>query len=119
MHTCGLKVDTNDPEWYKSLSKVLRKIKGASYTINAEEGMVYITGAPEEVEIRQICRHLQGQNWRPHHVRHQYRSRNYDGTTTTCTLQLAQPSSSSSSSSLSSYASLLSAAKTVHHLPLQ
>ncbi|KAK2639921.1 hypothetical protein Ddye_027716 [Dipteronia dyeriana] len=42
--TCGLKVDTNDPEWYKSLSKILRKIKGASYTINAEDGMTYITG---------------------------------------------------------------------------
>ncbi|KAK1583204.1 hypothetical protein Q3G72_021805 [Acer saccharum] len=44
-------MDTNDPEWYKSLSKVLRKIKGASYTINAEEGMVYITGRAEPKKL--------------------------------------------------------------------
>ncbi|XP_031271431.1 uncharacterized protein LOC116129841 [Pistacia vera] len=42
--TCGLKVDTSDPGWYKSMTKILRKIKGASYNINVEEGMAYITG---------------------------------------------------------------------------
>ncbi|KAI9186133.1 hypothetical protein LWI28_014075 [Acer negundo] len=49
--TCGLKVDTNDPEWYKSLSKILRKIKGASYTINAEDGMTYITGRADPSKL--------------------------------------------------------------------
>lgn len=28
MQTCGLKVDTNDPAWFSSMTKVLRKIKG-------------------------------------------------------------------------------------------
>ncbi|KAK3199912.1 hypothetical protein Dsin_023327 [Dipteronia sinensis] len=46
----------NDLEWYKSLSKVLRKIKGASYTINAEEGMAYITGRADPRKLLRMLK---------------------------------------------------------------
>ncbi|CAK7346051.1 unnamed protein product [Dovyalis caffra] len=42
--SCGLKVDTRDPKWHKTLTKVLKRIRGVSYTIDAEEGTALITG---------------------------------------------------------------------------
>ncbi|CAF2019012.1 BnaC07g32010D [Brassica napus] len=42
--TCGFKVNTNSPEWHKSMTKILKKIKGGSFWIDVEEGMAYVTG---------------------------------------------------------------------------
>ncbi|KAJ4725211.1 Metal ion binding protein [Melia azedarach] len=58
--TCGLKVNTNDPGWYKSMTKVLKKIKGASYTIDVEEGMAYVTG---RVNPTKLLRKLKSGNY--------------------------------------------------------
>ncbi|KAB5568054.1 hypothetical protein DKX38_001847 [Salix brachista] len=40
----GLKVETKDPEWHRTLTKVLKRIKGVSYAIDVEQGMAYIRG---------------------------------------------------------------------------
>ncbi|XVF89330.1 hypothetical protein PTKIN_Ptkin19aG0121300 [Pterospermum kingtungense] len=42
--TIGLKVNTQSPGWHESLTKVLKQIKGATYTIDAEEGMALVSG---------------------------------------------------------------------------
>ncbi|KAJ6414345.1 hypothetical protein OIU84_007042 [Salix udensis] len=42
--SCGLKVETKDPEWHRTLTKVLKRIKGVSYAIDVEQGMAYIRG---------------------------------------------------------------------------
>ncbi|KAJ4851209.1 hypothetical protein Tsubulata_032758 [Turnera subulata] len=42
--SCGMKVDTQTPGRYKNLTKLLKKINGVSYSIDAEAGMAYITG---------------------------------------------------------------------------
>ncbi|VVA33024.1 PREDICTED: heavy metal-associated isoprenylated plant [Prunus dulcis] len=42
--TCGLKVDTKSGGWHKCLTKMLKKIRGASYNVDAEAGMAYISG---------------------------------------------------------------------------
>ncbi|KAJ6921017.1 heavy metal-associated isoprenylated plant protein 32 [Populus alba x Populus x berolinensis] len=43
LQSCGLKVDTTSPNWHKTLTKVLKRIKGISYSIDAEQGMALIT----------------------------------------------------------------------------
>ncbi|XP_019058959.1 PREDICTED: uncharacterized protein LOC109116996 [Tarenaya hassleriana] len=42
--TCGFKVNTNSPGWHKSLTKILKKIKGGNFAIDVEEGVAYVTG---------------------------------------------------------------------------
>ncbi|CAG7883509.1 hypothetical protein HID58_012063 [Brassica napus] len=42
--TCGFKVNTNSPEWHKSMTKILKKIKGGNFWIDVDEGMAYVTG---------------------------------------------------------------------------
>ncbi|KAJ6708640.1 METAL ION-BINDING PROTEIN [Salix koriyanagi] len=42
--SCGLKVETTDPEWHRTLTKVLKRIKGVSYAIDVEQGMAYVRG---------------------------------------------------------------------------
>ncbi|KAF3592163.1 hypothetical protein DY000_02026457 [Brassica cretica] len=42
--TCGFRVNTNSPEWHKSMTKILKKIKGGSFWIDVDEGMAYVTG---------------------------------------------------------------------------
>ncbi|XP_050380055.1 heavy metal-associated isoprenylated plant protein 32-like [Argentina anserina] len=42
--TCVLKLDTNTKGWHKTISKVLRTIEGASYSIDTETGTVTVTG---------------------------------------------------------------------------
>ncbi|GAV64011.1 hypothetical protein CFOL_v3_07529 [Cephalotus follicularis] len=49
--TCGFKVNTQSPKWYTSLRKVLKEINGASYSIDVEEGMAYITGKVNPVSL--------------------------------------------------------------------
>lgn len=34
LQTCGFKVNTNSPEWHKSMNKILKKIKGLFFDIN-------------------------------------------------------------------------------------
>ncbi|KAL9294596.1 hypothetical protein AtEden1_Chr3g0206991 [Arabidopsis thaliana] len=42
--TCGFKVNTSSPEWHKSMTKILKKIKGGNFWIDVDEGMAYVTG---------------------------------------------------------------------------
>ncbi|KAJ7947572.1 putative Metal ion-binding protein [Quillaja saponaria] len=53
--TCGLKVDTQSRGWDRTMNRILRKIKGASYDLDAEQGMMYVTG---KVDPRRILRKL-------------------------------------------------------------
>ncbi|KAM1026512.1 hypothetical protein ACFX13_040139 [Malus domestica] len=53
--TCGLKVDTKTGGWHKCLTKMLKKIQGASYNVDAEAGMAYISG---KVDPRKLLRRL-------------------------------------------------------------
>ncbi|KAL6135903.1 hypothetical protein ACLB2K_068128 [Fragaria x ananassa] len=42
--TCQLKLDTNAKGWHKTISKVLKTIEGASYSIDMQNGSVTVTG---------------------------------------------------------------------------
>ncbi|XP_054817073.1 heavy metal-associated isoprenylated plant protein 32-like [Prosopis cineraria] len=49
--TCGLKVDTRCKGWDRTMGKLLKKIKGVSYDLDAEEGMIYISGKVDPQKI--------------------------------------------------------------------
>ncbi|KAI9116316.1 hypothetical protein K1719_012483 [Acacia pycnantha] len=56
--TCGLKVDTRCKGWDITMGKILKKIKGVSYDLDAEEGMIYISGKVDPQKIlRKITKH--------------------------------------------------------------
>ncbi|KAK4285468.1 hypothetical protein QN277_002162 [Acacia crassicarpa] len=56
--TCGLKVDTKCKGWDRTMCKILKKIKGVSYDLDAEEGMIYISGKVDPQKIlREITKH--------------------------------------------------------------
>ncbi|OMO83662.1 hypothetical protein CCACVL1_11294 [Corchorus capsularis] len=42
--TCGIKVDPKSTDWCVSITKILKKLKGARYTIDAEQGMALVSG---------------------------------------------------------------------------
>ncbi|KAM3729340.1 hypothetical protein ACB098_12G004000 [Castanea mollissima] len=48
---CALKVDTSSSGWHNTMVKVLKKISGVVYDIDAEEGMAYITGKADPHKI--------------------------------------------------------------------
>ncbi|XP_021823135.1 heavy metal-associated isoprenylated plant protein 32-like [Prunus avium] len=45
--SCQLKLDTSTPGWHKTMTKVLSKIKGVSYTIDAQAGIAHVSGTIE------------------------------------------------------------------------
>ncbi|TYH46446.1 hypothetical protein ES332_D11G335900v1 [Gossypium tomentosum] len=47
----GLRVDPQSPGWYESLTKILKTIKGATYTIDAEQGMAFVSGRADSKSI--------------------------------------------------------------------
>ncbi|XP_017635875.1 uncharacterized protein LOC108477918 [Gossypium arboreum] len=47
----GLRVDPQSPGWYENLTKILKLIKGATYTIDAEQGMALISGLANSKSI--------------------------------------------------------------------
>ncbi|KAJ1422026.1 putative metal ion-binding protein [Sesbania bispinosa] len=49
--TCALKVDTRGKGWYETTSKILGKIRGVSYNLDAEKGMIYISGKVDPHKI--------------------------------------------------------------------
>ncbi|KAK2378889.1 hydroxyproline-rich glycoprotein family protein [Trifolium repens] len=56
--SCALKVDTNCKGWSDTITKILKKIKGLSYSFDQKEGMVYIQGKSDSQKImRMIARH--------------------------------------------------------------
>ncbi|BBH02092.1 Leucine-rich repeat protein kinase family protein, partial [Prunus dulcis] len=55
IQTCGVKIDTNSDGWHKCLTKMLKKIQGASYNVDAEGGMAYVSG---KVNPRKLIRRL-------------------------------------------------------------
>ncbi|KAJ4829553.1 hypothetical protein Tsubulata_017163 [Turnera subulata] len=49
--SCALKVDTKTSGWFKTITKVLKKIAGLHYNIDAETGMAYISGRVDPNKI--------------------------------------------------------------------
>ncbi|KAA3472553.1 SKI family transcriptional corepressor 2-like [Gossypium australe] len=47
----GLRVDPQYPGWYESLTKILKTIKGATYTIDAEQGLAFVSGRANSKSI--------------------------------------------------------------------
>ncbi|MBA0730848.1 hypothetical protein Golax_022768, partial [Gossypium laxum] len=47
----GLRVHPQSPGWYESLTKILKTIKGATYTIDAEQGMAFVSGRANSKSI--------------------------------------------------------------------
>ncbi|KAE8677742.1 hypothetical protein F3Y22_tig00111502pilonHSYRG00015 [Hibiscus syriacus] len=47
----GLRVNPQSPGWYESLTKILNLIKGATYTIDAEQGMALVSGRANSKSI--------------------------------------------------------------------
>ncbi|TYJ11837.1 hypothetical protein E1A91_A11G304400v1 [Gossypium mustelinum] len=47
----GLRVDPQSPGWYESLTKILKTIKGATYTIDVEQGMAFVSGRANSKSI--------------------------------------------------------------------
>ncbi|KAH1083800.1 hypothetical protein J1N35_023561 [Gossypium stocksii] len=47
----GLRVDPQSPGWYENLTKILKTIKGATYTIDAEQGIAFISGRANSKSI--------------------------------------------------------------------
>ncbi|WJX30550.1 hypothetical protein P8452_19075 [Trifolium repens] len=56
--SCALKVDTNYKGWSNTVTKILRKIRGLSYSFDQKEGMIYIQGKVDSQKImRMVGRH--------------------------------------------------------------
>ncbi|XP_022716803.1 uncharacterized protein LOC111275628 [Durio zibethinus] len=49
--TLGLRVNPQSPGWYESLTKVLKNIKGAAYTVDGEQGMALVPGSANSKSI--------------------------------------------------------------------
>ncbi|CAB4298153.1 unnamed protein product [Prunus armeniaca] len=43
-YTCCEKLDTSSSGWHKTMTEVLSKIKGVSYTIDAQAGIAHVSG---------------------------------------------------------------------------
>ncbi|KAL5746642.1 hypothetical protein ACOSP7_027788 [Xanthoceras sorbifolium] len=49
--TCALKIDTQTAGWHKSLIKMLTNIDGVTYSIDAQQGIAYISGKVDPGKI--------------------------------------------------------------------
>ncbi|XP_010485334.1 PREDICTED: uncharacterized protein LOC104763689 [Camelina sativa] len=58
--TCGFKVDTKSPAWYKSMTKILNKIKGGNFSLDADEGMAYVSGRGDPIELLKLVGSIKG-----------------------------------------------------------
>ncbi|EOA25458.1 hypothetical protein CARUB_v10018796mg [Capsella rubella] len=74
--TCGFKVNTNSPEWHKSMTKILKKIKGGNFWIDVDEGMAYVTGQGDPKKLLKLMGSKRGKDAEMAFVRtgthHQY-----------------------------------------------
>ncbi|KAL1199710.1 hypothetical protein V5N11_012979 [Cardamine amara subsp. amara] len=52
--TCGFKVNTNSPDWHKSMTKILKKVKGGNFWIDVDEGMAYVTGQGDPKKLLKL-----------------------------------------------------------------
>ncbi|KAG7560413.1 hypothetical protein ISN45_Aa05g019470 [Arabidopsis thaliana x Arabidopsis arenosa] len=60
--TCGFKVNTNSPEWHKSMTKILKKIKGGNFWIDVDEGMAYVTGQGDPNKLLKLMGSKRGKD---------------------------------------------------------
>ncbi|KAJ0248881.1 Metal ion-binding protein [Hirschfeldia incana] len=60
--TCGFKVNTNSPEWHKSMTKILKKIRGGSFWIDVDEGMAYVTGQGDPNKLLKLMASRKGKD---------------------------------------------------------
>ncbi|KAL1199709.1 hypothetical protein V5N11_012978 [Cardamine amara subsp. amara] len=60
--TCGFKVNTNSPEWHKSMTKILKKIKGGNFWIDVDEGMAYVTGQGDPKKLLKLMGSRRGKD---------------------------------------------------------
>ncbi|XP_010478735.1 PREDICTED: SKI family transcriptional corepressor 2-like [Camelina sativa] len=58
--TCGFKVDTKSPSWHKSMTKVLKKIKGGNFSLDTDEGMAYVSGRGDPKELLKVVGSMNG-----------------------------------------------------------
>lgn len=87
LQTCGFKVNTNSPEWHKSMTKILKKIKGlflfykhiyrtflytqslffwlclgGNFWIDVDEGMAYVTGQGDPNKLLKLMGSKRGKD---------------------------------------------------------
>ncbi|CAH8364461.1 unnamed protein product [Eruca vesicaria subsp. sativa] len=60
--TCGFKVNTSSPEWHKSMTKILKKIKGGNFWIDVDEGMAYVTGQGDPKKLLKLMASRRGKD---------------------------------------------------------
>ncbi|XP_010503778.1 PREDICTED: uncharacterized protein LOC104780933 [Camelina sativa] len=60
--TCGFKVNTNSPEWHKSMTKILKKIRGGNFWIDVDEGMAYVTGQGDPNKLLKLMGSKRGKD---------------------------------------------------------
>ncbi|CAH2064427.1 unnamed protein product, partial [Thlaspi arvense] len=60
--TCGFKVNTSSPEWHKSMTKILKKIKGGNFWIDVDEGMAYVTGQGDPNKLLKLMGSRRGKD---------------------------------------------------------
>ncbi|KAF2588790.1 hypothetical protein F2Q70_00040701 [Brassica cretica] len=60
--TCGFKVNTSSPEWHKSMTKILKKIKGGNFWIDVDEGMAYVTGQGDPNKLLKLMASRKGKD---------------------------------------------------------
>ncbi|PNY08146.1 hypothetical protein L195_g004659 [Trifolium pratense] len=75
--SCALKVDTSCRGWSQTMTRILKKFRGLSYSFDQKEGMVYIQGKVDSQKImRMVARNgrkvelcwmnsVQGNNYAP------------------------------------------------------
>ncbi|XP_024200446.1 uncharacterized protein LOC112203756 [Rosa chinensis] len=49
--SCLLKVDTQSGGWEKCLTKMLKKIRGAKYSLNVQEGTLHVSGKVNPTKV--------------------------------------------------------------------
>nr|BAB10913.1 unnamed protein product [Arabidopsis thaliana] len=58
--TCGFKVNTNSSEWYKSITRILKKVKGGDFLLDADEGRAYISGLGDPHKLLKLMGSVKG-----------------------------------------------------------
>ncbi|KAG7539528.1 hypothetical protein ISN44_As13g031620 [Arabidopsis suecica] len=58
--TCGFKVNTNSPEWHKSMTRILKKIKGGDFLLDVDQGIAYISGEGDPNKLLKLMGSIKG-----------------------------------------------------------
>ncbi|CAH2043056.1 unnamed protein product [Thlaspi arvense] len=60
--TCGFKVNTSSTEWHKSMTKILKTIKGGGFALDADKGMAYVSGRADPNKLLKLMGSLKGRS---------------------------------------------------------